>query len=59
MSTSKRRAKITRVILQEGVYTCETIGEQNAVAEPVVYMIGQHVIGVSIVWHHERRLMKI
>jgi glutamate--cysteine ligase len=43
MSTSKGNRLIDKVILQEGVYTFETW--QNAVAEPVVYMIGQHVIG--------------
>lgn len=43
MSTAKGNRPITRVIIQEGVYTFETW--KNAVAEPVVYMIGQHVIG--------------
>lgn len=43
MSTAKGNRTITRVIIQEGVYTFETW--QQAVAEPVVYMIGQHVIG--------------
>lgn len=43
MSTAKGNRPIDRVILQEGVYTFETW--QDAVAEPVVYMIGQHVVG--------------
>jgi glutamate--cysteine ligase len=45
---------ITRVIIQEGVYTFETWGQENAVAEPVVYMIGQHVIGGFYRVHAER-----
>jgi glutamate--cysteine ligase len=42
------------VIIQEGVYTFETWGQENAVAEPVVYMIGQHVIGGFYRVHAER-----
>lgn len=45
MAASKGNQEINRVILQEGVYTFETVGENEAVAEPVIYMIGQHVIG--------------
>ncbi|MFU8797719.1 MAG: glutamate--cysteine ligase [Gammaproteobacteria bacterium] len=45
---------ITRVILQEGVYTFETWGADQAVAEPVVYMMGQHVIGGFYRVHAER-----
>ena len=45
MSTTKGGKAVSKVILQEGVYTFETWGEQNAVAEPVVYMIGRHVVG--------------
>ncbi|MFO1258990.1 MAG: glutamate--cysteine ligase [Gammaproteobacteria bacterium] len=36
---------VDRVLIQEGVYTRESIGEQIAVAEPVIYMIGQYVVG--------------
>jgi len=43
MSMAKGNRPITQVMIQEGVYTFETW--HNAVAEPVVYMIGQHVIG--------------
>ncbi|MFN3234920.1 MAG: glutamate--cysteine ligase [Gammaproteobacteria bacterium] len=45
MSASKGTNTVTRVIMQEGIYTFETWGEDNTVAEPVVYMIDQHVIG--------------
>lgn len=31
--------------MQEGVYTFENYGAENASAEPVVYMIGQNVVG--------------
>lgn len=44
MSASKGGRKVERVILQEGVYTFETM-PNGAVAEPVVYMIGQFVVG--------------
>jgi glutamate--cysteine ligase len=44
MSASKGSRKVDRVILQEGVYTFETM-PNGAVAEPVVYMIGQYVVG--------------
>jgi glutamate--cysteine ligase len=42
------------VIIQEGVYTFETWGQENGVAEPVVYMIGQNVIGGFYRVHKER-----
>ncbi len=45
MSKSKGGQSVTDVIIQEGVYTFETIGEGQAVAEPVVYMIDHHVVG--------------
>lgn len=50
----KQRNKMTRgkggvendkVILQEGVYTFETLGKENKVCEPVVYMIDKNVVG--------------
>lgn len=44
MSSSKGSQKVERVLIQEGVYTFETM-QDGAVAEPVVYMIGQFVIG--------------
>ncbi|MEE9552010.1 MAG: glutamate--cysteine ligase, partial [Gammaproteobacteria bacterium] len=45
MSTIKEGQKVNKVIIQEGVYTHETWGEEATVAEPVVYMIGHSVIG--------------
>lgn len=44
MSSSKGSRKVDRVLVQEGVYTFETMPD-GAVAEPVVYMIGQFVVG--------------
>ena len=44
MSASKGSQKVTRVLIQEGVYSVETM-PNGAVAEPVVYMIGQFVVG--------------
>lgn len=46
MSKTKEGQAVTRVILQEGVYSFETWGEPDeAVAEPVVYMIDHFVVG--------------
>lgn len=45
MSAAKGGQQVTRVILQEGVYSFETWGEDNAVAEPVVYMMDSFVVG--------------
>jgi glutamate--cysteine ligase len=45
MSASKGGQEVTRVIMQEGVYTNETWGDQHGVAEPVVYMIDHFVVG--------------
>jgi glutamate--cysteine ligase len=44
MSASKGSQKVTRVLLQEGVYSFETM-PNGGVAEPVVYMIGSYVVG--------------
>ena len=45
MSASKGGQAVSRVIMQEGVYTFETWGDEQAVAEPVVYMIDHYVVG--------------
>lgn len=45
MSSAKEGAEVTGAIIQEGVYTFEKIGADQATAEPVVYMIDQHVVG--------------
>ncbi len=45
MTQSKGNNKIEQVIIQEGVPTMESWQTDDAVAEPVVYMIGHHVIG--------------
>lgn len=44
MSASKGSRKVDKVLIQEGVYTFETMPD-GAVAEPVIYMIGQFVVG--------------
>ena len=44
MSTLKGGMQVTRAIIQEGVYSFETVND-GAVAEPVIYMIGRHVVG--------------
>lgn len=54
MSTAKGQQKITQVIVQEGVYSFETMLSNNAVAEPVVYLFGQYVLGGFYRIHTER-----
>ena len=53
MASAKGSRKVDRVIIQEGVYTFETMPD-GAVAEPVVYMIGQFVVGGFYRVHQER-----
>ena len=43
MSSIKEGLKVDQMLVQEGVYTYEEI--DDAVAEPVVYMIGNQVVG--------------
>lgn len=54
MSKTKEGQAVTRVILQEGVYTFESWGDPAAVAEPVVYMIDHFVVGGFYRVHKER-----
>lgn len=54
MSMTKGGQPVRRVIIQEGVYTFETIGPEQAVAEPVVYLLGECVIGGFYRVHKER-----
>ncbi|HBI22211.1 MAG TPA: glutamate--cysteine ligase [Legionella sp.] len=44
MSSTKGHQKLNRLIIQEGVYSFETMPD-GAVAEPVLYMIGACVVG--------------
>ena len=52
MAASKEGLGISRVIVQEGVYTFESIA--GAVAEPVVYMIDRFVVGGFYRVHTQR-----
>lgn len=45
MSKTKNGRPVHQVIIQEGVYTFETWSESDAVAEPVVYLWGERVVG--------------
>lgn len=54
MSKTKSGQPVRRVIVQEGVYTFETWGSDNSVAEPVVYMWGERVVGGFYRVHKER-----
>lgn len=44
MDATKEGQKVQKVIIQEGIYTSENTNN-GAVAEPVVYMIGEYVVG--------------
>ena len=52
MSTIKEGQPVSEVIIQEGVYTFESV--EGAVAEPVVYMMDQFVVGGFYRVHTER-----
>lgn len=54
MSTSKGGQPVNKVIIQEGVYTFETMGTLQAVAEPVVYLWGEVVVGGFYRVHQNR-----
>ena len=45
MNVGKDGNQVSDVLVQEGVYTYETWGENNDVAEPVVYMMDHFVVG--------------
>ncbi len=45
MAVIKEGQTVQEVMVQEGVYTFETLGPGQAVAEPVVYMIDRFVVG--------------
>ncbi len=45
MASAKEGREVTGAIIQEGVYTFEGWGPNNATAEPVVYMIDRFVVG--------------
>ncbi|NGY04568.1 glutamate--cysteine ligase [Solimonas terrae] len=45
MASAKEGREVTGAIIQEGVYTFEKMGTDEATAEPVVYMIDRHVVG--------------
>ena len=54
MAKTKEGQAVNKVILQEGVYTDETGGDLKTVAEPVIYMIKQHVVGGFYRVHNKR-----
>lgn len=54
MSMTKGGQPVKRVIIQEGVYTFETFGAEQAVAEPVVYLWGKCVVGGFYRVHQNR-----
>ena len=59
MSVRKGSQKVNHVIFQEGIPTFETFGPDNALAEPVIYLLGEQVIGGFYRVHHQRGPIKI
>lgn len=53
MASRKGGQNVTQVLIQEGVYSIETMAN-HAVAEPVVYLIGQFVVGGFYRIHQDR-----
>ena len=45
MAAVKEGMTVNNVLVQEGVYTDETLGDEKAVAEPVIYTIDHYVVG--------------
>ena len=54
MATTKEGQKVTKAIIQEGIYTNETWGNPGTVAEPVVYLVDQNVVGGFYRVHPQR-----
>ena len=54
MAVVKEGLEVSEVIIQEGVHTIETIDQ--AVAEPVVYMIDRYVVGGFYRVHRQRAI---
>lgn len=54
MAMTKGGQPVNRVIIQEGVYTFETFGPDQSVAEPVVYLWGSNVVGGFYRVHKEK-----
>lgn len=54
MATIKEGQKVTKAIIQEGVITQETWGNPHTVAEPVVYLVDQSVVGGFYRVHPQR-----
>lgn len=55
MSKSKGGLVVDSVIVQEGIPTFERFGESQAVAEPVLYMWGEYVVGGFYRLHHDKK----
>ena len=57
MARGKGKQPVQRVIIQEGIPSYETMTD-GSVAEPVVYMIGQYVVGGFYRVHNQRSPME-
>ncbi len=54
MSSTKSGKSVSKVIMQEGIYTFEEWGDAQSAAEPVVYMIDHFVVGGFYRVHTDR-----
>ncbi len=56
MAAAKGKQEVNRVLIQEGVYSFESIGKEKSAAEPVVYMLGHFVVGGFYRVHRDRSM---
>lgn len=56
MSSRKGRQQVNHVLIQEGVPSKELRGNPNATAEPVIYMIGNKMVGAFYRIHPGRKM---
>lgn len=54
MSAGKGKTTISKVLIQEGIYSFEKCGDDQSVAEPVVYSLGHHIVGGFYRVHKQR-----
>lgn len=55
MATTKGGQSVSKAIVQEGIYSIETMGDKDSVAEPVIYLVGPHVVGGFYRIHDNKR----
>jgi glutamate--cysteine ligase len=54
MSMTKGKTPVKKVLIQEGIYSVDVLENPSRVREPVIYLIGNHVIGGFYRTHSKR-----